>query len=566
MNTSNSVYHSIIGSTADSFMTAIEDDDEDDFMYVSCLPLQTSHSNVTSTSHSDRGTTGSDDNSKIDNDESDIEQVNSAEILSRFLLSESRQSINNENTHPIQRVQQEMHRLDACISKRNFDGAIEAHKSIAHAYKEAATEICGHSDDSFCQSTHDEQEFSRSLMMLSHLHIHRAKDLSNVIRTKQKLAQTKEGSNHIHGNYERTQSPGGDIDLDAFVQQKDSVSDMKTNNVMPTIHDDNYPDNYHAHNTHSKADTTQTSPSVYDSLDNERDTSNSVASFRESDESNPVDDMLAMERELNNLNMTLTSSRTISPSQSDSYSMIIDNEDNTVKLQQPATKTMSAKQSRGLESSWWGGSASHLGQSIAISASSFLPSRNGINTKQEINKNSEQKLNSSSVASTNTKQVLNLLDSLRTLSEENTALLKQIDDAKAARIEADSMRTKMIQFKVDYGKRFSSLKAALDKFRTEYPTSHSQGNDQYKNQSCNPVENSNYSKEKARSEKERARQRERLIRKMDQELRRLKEEGKKKDVILKKYENFYKEVKARSAQKALEKQQQFGKQNRNEQT
>ena len=114
----------------------------------------------------------------------------------------------------------------------------------------------------------------------------------------------------------------------------------------------------------------------------------------------------------------------------------------------------------------------------------------------------------------------------------------------------------MAQFKVDYGKRFLSLKAALDKFRSEYPYAQASENNSPKNSlSTSPVESSNYSKEKARSEKERARQRERLIRKMDQELRRLKEETKKKDVILKKYENFYKEVKLRSAQKAIERQQ-----------
>ena len=104
------------------------------------------------------------------------------------------------------------------------------------------------------------------------------------------------------------------------------------------------------------------------------------------------------------------------------------------------------------------------------------------------------------------------MDSLRTLSEENTALLRQIEDAKAARNEADEVKKKMKKFKEDYGKRFTSLKAALDKLRSE---------DLSKTVSCesrtpNIIETSNYLKERTRSEKERARQREKLIRKMDQ--------------------------------------------------
>jgi len=224
--------------------------------------------------------------------------------------------------------------------------------------------------------------------------------------------------------------------------------------------------------------------------------------------------------------------------------------------------------SAGLESSWWG-QISTAGQSMMSSSissqhslltSSFLPVRGGFqsNKQAKLQSNSAKKaVMEEGSSSTNTKQMLNLLDSLKTLSEENTALLKQIEEAKQARIEAQAVEEQMVKFKAEYGKRFTSLKAALDKFRLEYPSiADANGNDCSGTSVENPVTTSKYLKEKAKSEVERARQRERLIRKMDTELRKLKEDCKKKDTTLKKYENFYKEVKARSAQKALEKQQQ----------
>lgn len=45
---------------------------------------------------------------------------------------------------------------------------------------------------------------------------------------------------------------------------------------------------------------------------------------------------------------------------------------------------------------------------------------------------------------------------------------------------------------------------------------------------------------------------EQLIRKLTTDLKREKEESKKKDAALRKYESFYREVKARSAQKAAQ--------------
>ena len=48
---------------------------------------------------------------------------------------------------------------------------------------------------------------------------------------------------------------------------------------------------------------------------------------------------------------------------------------------------------------------------------------------------------------------------------------------------------------------------------------------------------------------------EQLIRKLTEDLKKEKAESRKKDAALRKYESFYREVKARSAQKAAQRQQ-----------
>ena len=51
-------------------------------------------------------------------------------------------------------------------------------------------------------------------------------------------------------------------------------------------------------------------------------------------------------------------------------------------------------------------------------------------------------------------------------------------------------------------------------------------------------------------------QRDDIIQKITSDLKQERENGKKKDAALRKYESFYREVKARSAQKAKQRQQQ----------
>lgn len=59
---------------------------------------------------------------------------------------------------------------------------------------------------------------------------------------------------------------------------------------------------------------------------------------------------------------------------------------------------------------------------------------------------------------------------------------------------------------------------------------------------------------KTASTSEQIQRQEQLIRKLTADLKKEKDENKKKDAALRKYESFYREVKARSAQKAAQRQ------------
>jgi hypothetical protein len=194
----------------------------------------------------------------------------------------------------------------------------------------------------------------------------------------------------------------------------------------------------------------------------------------------------------------------------------------------------------GLDASWWG-NASTTSQVLAGSVVSIASSRQH--------------------ESTNTKQLMRLLDSIKTLSDENAALLREVEQAEAARMEAKATREQMTRFKAEYGKRFNALKSALEKFRTNYA--------QHQDDGINPVTSSEYlqsdpsSTISAHATDDRLRQRdeqlvrqEQLIRKLTADLRKEKDESKKKDVALRKYESFYREVKARSAEKARQRESQ----------
>jgi hypothetical protein len=137
---------------------------------------------------------------------------------------------------------------------------------------------------------------------------------------------------------------------------------------------------------------------------------------------------------------------------------------------QSGTTQAVATTASGLESSWWG-NASTTSQILTSSVMSLGTRVDGGAATD-------------GVQPANTKQLMRLMDSLKTLGDENTTLLREVEDAEAARMEAKAAREQMKRFKADYGKRFAALKAALEKFRQDYSS-------QERGSSGNPV-NSRY--------------------------------------------------------------------------
>lgn len=188
----------------------------------------------------------------------------------------------------------------------------------------------------------------------------------------------------------------------------------------------------------------------------------------------------------------------------------------------------------GLESSWWGG-ASVLAASTASLSNSVVGIRqsNGYSGQNGVS------------SQANTRQLMRLLDSLKTLGDENASLLREVEEAKMARLEAKAAREEVNKFKEEYNKRFGTLKAALQKS--------TQSSDQSNPGISVPlvIAESKFVKNQTTSEIER---RDKIIQKLQAELNQLKIDSKKKDDALRKYENFYKEVKARSEQKKRQKE------------
>jgi len=115
----------------------------------------------------------------------------------------------------------------------------------------------------------------------------------------------------------------------------------------------------------------------------------------------------------------------------------------------------------GLESSWWGTSSTTsqvlTSSVISLGASSIRGGSGGDGGVGSSDANS----------SANTKQLMRLMDALKTLTEENADLLRKAEEAEASRMEAKAAKEQMAKFKSEYGKRFAHLRAALDKFRRE---------------------------------------------------------------------------------------------------
>lgn len=239
-----------------------------------------------------------------------------------------------------------------------------------------------------------------------------------------------------------------------------------------------------------------------------------------------------------------------------------------------------ASPSPGLESSWWGSSSTSsqvLASSvISLGASSIC---GGTSPGESVSAGDNM---SGNQPAANTKQLMRLMDALKTLGDENANLLREVEAAEAARMEAKASKEQMSKFKAEYAKRFTALKAALEKFRRGHPENAAVESSGEHNPithryvidclslylkwsfmvnwilshhwltPCVLSKCSNYMQSASTSEQ--LQRQEQLIRKLTADLKREKEESKKKDAALRKYESFYREVKARSAQKAAQRQ------------
>jgi len=200
-----------------------------------------------------------------------------------------------------------------------------------------------------------------------------------------------------------------------------------------------------------------------------------------------------------------------------------------------------------LDQSWWGGGQGSILASSAISTAAAATSSSSPQRPPPNNSNTVTTDKSSS--STNTKQLMQLMDSLNRLGNENAQLMREVEGARVARTEAKAAKDRMAMFKDEYSQRFIKVKEALKK----YPAQHQSAAGAGVGASDNPVVNSAYMKSTSLQE---IQKRDQMIKQLSTDLKKERDECKRKDGALQKYEAFYREVKARSAEKARQRQAQ----------
>jgi hypothetical protein len=96
------------------------------------------------------------------------------------------------------------------------------------------------------------------------------------------------------------------------------------------------------------------------------------------------------------------------------------------------TQTTSNKNTAGLESSWWGNNST-TSNILTSSVMSLGGGRTGIEGGPSAD------TSSSHSSSANTKQIMRLMDSLKTLGDENAVLLREVEELEVARSEAKTV-------------------------------------------------------------------------------------------------------------------------------
>jgi hypothetical protein len=431
----------------------------------------------------------------------------------------------------------------------NLQEALDAHATAAKLFREAAGRIQG----SNASMTH-------SLLLLSQTQARSALALKRAVKLRPSLS--------------RTNRPNSD------------TLDSQTDRLRATVRG--------ALNNRREADI---SDSVFLGSASNKDSSqlaaanDNAAVNDSSSEHNPVDEMLELERELKNMDMALELGNSIASldtrTQNRMKSSMIDGSfmvippgsqynslssstrnpapapravpnrpavgastararANRVQTRLEASVTRPAthvstvpppgppfSKNQSLESSWWGSSVA-ASQVLTSSVVSLASGMGGGPSTDAVSPSGNQPAN--------TKQLMRLMDSLKALGDENAALMREVEGAEAARTEAKVVKQQMQHFKEEYRLRFDKLKETLERFR-KGQTSHG----------LNPVLASEFGKT---ANSETVQQQEGLIRKLTADLQKEKEESKRKDAALKKYESFYLEVKARSAQKQRQREAQ----------
>lgn len=431
----------------------------------------------------------------------------------------------------------------------NLQEALDAHATAAKLFREAAGRIQG----SNASMTH-------SLLLLSQTQARSALALKRAVKLRPSLS--------------RTNRPNSD------------TLDSQTDRLRATVRG--------ALNNRREADI---SDSVFLGSASNKDSSqlaaanDNAAVNDSSSEHNPVDEMLELERELKNMDMALELGNSIASldtrTQNRMKSSMIDGSfmvippgsqyhslssstrnpapapravpnrpavgastararANRVQTRLEASVTRPAthvstvpppgppfSKNQSLESSWWGSSVA-ASQVLTSSVVSLASGMGGGPSTDAVSPSGNQPAN--------TKQLMRLMDSLKALGDENAVLMREVEGAEAARTEAKVVKQQMQHFKEEYRLRFDKLKETLERFR-KGQTSHG----------LNPVLASEFGKT---ANSETVQQQEGLIRKLTADLQKEKEESKRKDAALKKYESFYLEVKARSAQKQRQREAQ----------
>jgi hypothetical protein len=123
---------------------------------------------------------------------------------------------------------------------------------------------------------------------------------------------------------------------------------------------------------------------------------------------------------------------------------------------QPNQKTDQATTNAGLDQSWWGGGQGSMMASVALSTVTA--------SHQKSSPHHGSNPTYPRTESANTKQLMQLMDSLNRLGNENAQLMREVEEAKAARAEAVAAKNMMEQFKKEYNQRFLKVKEALEKY------------------------------------------------------------------------------------------------------